>query len=92
MCIRDRLFNGESEGPTLELDDSFDDTNRRFVRRIQEIEIGEALKRMKGGKAMAPDGIPIEVWRCDRAIVWLTKLFNLIFGQTRCRKNGGEVY
>ena len=65
----------------LELDDSFDDTNRRFVRRIHEVEIGEALKRMKGGKVMGPDGIPIEVWRClgDRAIVWLTKLFNLIF-------------
>jgi len=43
----DKLFNGESEGPTLELDDSFDDTNRCFVRRIQELEIGEALKRMK---------------------------------------------
>ena len=30
---------------------------------------------------MGPDGIPIEVWRClgERAIVWLTKLFNLIF-------------
>ena len=30
---------------------------------------------------MGPDGIPIEVWRClgDRAIVWLTKIFNLIF-------------
>ena len=47
----------------------------------QEVEIGESLKRMKGGKAMGPDGIPIEVWRClgDRAIIWLTKLFNLIF-------------
>ena len=67
----DKLFNGKSEGPTLELDDSFDDTNRRFVSRIQEVEIGETLKRMKGGKAMGPDGIPIEVWRClgDRAIV-----------------------
>ena len=72
------MFNGESESPTLDLDDSFDDTNRRFVRRIQEVEIGEALKRMKGGKAMGPDGIPIEVWRClgDRVIVWLSKLFN----------------
>jgi hypothetical protein len=88
------LFNGENEGSALRLDDSFDDTNRRFVRRIQEAEIVEALKRMKGGKAMGPDGIPIEVWRClgDRAIVWLTKLFNLIFGLTRCQKNGGEVY
>ncbi|GJM86813.1 hypothetical protein PR202_ga02708 [Eleusine coracana subsp. coracana] len=33
----------------------------RFVRRIQETEIEEALKRMKSGKAMGPDGIPIEV-------------------------------
>ena len=90
----EKLFNGENEEPTLELDDSFDDTNRRFVRRIQEAEIGEALKRMKGGKAMGLDGTPVEVWRClgDRAIVWLTKLFNLIFGQTRCLKHGGEVY
>jgi hypothetical protein len=51
------------------------------VRRIQEAEVKEALKRMKGGKAMGPDCIPIEVWRGlgDKAIVWLTKLFNLIF-------------
>ena len=30
----DKLFNGENEGLSLELDNSFDDTNRRFVRRI----------------------------------------------------------
>ena len=39
----DQLFNGENEGTTFELDDSFDDTNRRFVRRFQEADIGEAL-------------------------------------------------
>jgi hypothetical protein len=84
----DKLFNGENEGPTFELDDSFDDINRRFVRKIQEAEIGEALKRMKGGKAMGPDGIPIEVWRYlgERAIVWLTKLFNLIFRSNKMPK------
>jgi hypothetical protein len=51
------------------------------VRRIQESEVKNAFKRMKGGKAMGPDEIPIEVWRSlgDVAIVWLTKLFNLIF-------------
>ena len=77
----DRLYNGDNENTTFQLDDSFDDTNRRFVRRIQESEVKEALKRMKGGKATGPDGIPVEVWRClgDIAIVWLTKLFNRIF-------------
>jgi hypothetical protein len=77
----DKLFNGESESSSIDLDESFDDTSRRFVRRIQESEVKETLKRMKGGKAMGPDCIPIEVWRGlgDIAIVWLTKLFNLIF-------------
>ena len=36
------------------------------MRRIQESEVREALKRLKGGKAMGPDGIPIKVWRCPR--------------------------
>jgi hypothetical protein len=51
------------------------------VHRIQEYEVKDALKRMKGGKVMGSDGLPIEVWRSlrDVAIVWLTKLFNLIF-------------
>jgi len=77
----DKLFNGESERSTIDLDDSSDETNWHFVRRIQESKVKEALKRMKGGKAMGPDCIPIEVWRGlgDIAIVWLTKLFNLIF-------------
>ena len=50
----DKLFNDENENTTVQLDNSFDDTNRRFVRRIQESEVREALKRMKGGKAMGP--------------------------------------
>jgi hypothetical protein len=70
----DKLFNGENESSTIELDDPFDE--RRFVRRIQESVVKEALKRMKGGKAMDRDCIRIEV--CI-PIVWLTKLFNLIF-------------
>uniref|UniRef100_M8BWV9 Uncharacterized protein n=1 Tax=Aegilops tauschii TaxID=37682 RepID=M8BWV9_AEGTA len=41
---------------------------------------------------MAPDCIPIEMWRGlgDIAIVWLTKVLDLIFGQTGCQKNGGK--
>jgi hypothetical protein len=84
----DKLFNDESEKITIELDDSID-TNRRFVRRIQESKLKEALKKIKTGKVLGSDDIPIEVWRClgDIAIVWLTKLFNTIF---RSNKMPGE--
>ena len=54
----------KSKNSATNMDDSFDDTSRRFMRRIQESEVREALKRMKGGKAIGPDGIPIKVWRC----------------------------
>jgi hypothetical protein len=67
----DKLFNEDSGSSSIELDISSNDLNRQFVRRIQESEVKNALKRMKGGKAMGPDGIPIEVWRTlgDVAIV-----------------------
>jgi hypothetical protein len=76
----DKLFNDESEKITIELDDSID-TNKRFVRRIQESEVKEALKNIKIGNVLGSDDISIEVWRCfgDIAIMWLTKLFNIIF-------------
>ena len=81
----DNLFNGENETMDIQLDDFFDDLNRCFVRRIQESEVKEALKRIKRGKAMGLDGIPIEVWKCLGyiAIVWLTKLLNHIFWSNR---------
>ena len=82
------MFNGENENTTVHLDDSFDDTNMRFMQRIQESKVREALKRMKGGKAMGADGILIKVWRClgDIAIVWLTKIFNNIFRSNKMPK------
>jgi hypothetical protein len=39
----DILFNGENGTMDIQLDDSFDDLNRCFVRRIQESEVKEAL-------------------------------------------------
>jgi hypothetical protein len=59
----DKLFNEDSESSSIELDISSNDLNRQFVRRIQESEVKDALKRIKGGKTMGPDGIPTEVWR-----------------------------
>jgi hypothetical protein len=59
----DKLYNEESGSSSIELDISSDDLNRQFVRRNQESEVKNALKIMKGGNAMGPDGISIEVWR-----------------------------
>jgi hypothetical protein len=56
----DKLFNKDSGSSSIELDISSDDLNRHFVHRIQESEVKDALKRMKRGKTMGPDGIPIE--------------------------------
>jgi hypothetical protein len=70
----DKLLNEDSGSSSIELDISSDDLNRKFVCSIQESEVKDALKSLKGGKAMGPDEIPIEVWRTlgDVAIVWLT--------------------
>jgi hypothetical protein len=67
----DKLFNEDSGSSSIELDISSDDLNRQFIRSIQESNVKDALKRMKGGKAMGLDGIPIEVWMTlgDVAIV-----------------------
>jgi hypothetical protein len=56
----DKLFNDESEKTAIELYDSID-TNMRFGWRIQESEVKEVLKKMKIGKALGSDDIPIEV-------------------------------
>jgi hypothetical protein len=47
----DKLFNDESEKTAIELDDSIN-TNRLFVRRIQESEVKKTLKKMKMDKAL----------------------------------------
>jgi hypothetical protein len=56
-----KLFNEESEKIAIEFDDSFVDTNQRFIRRIQESEIKKTLKIDKTNKTLGPDDIPIEV-------------------------------
>ena len=58
-----------------------EDLNRDFIRRIRLCEVKEALRRMKTRKAVGPDAIPIEVWKClgEFGVKWLTKLFNKIW-------------
>ena len=50
------------------------------VAKISQDEVRRALKRMKSGKAVGPDDIPVEVWKClgEVAVEFLTGLFNRI--------------
>ncbi|XP_061621461.1 uncharacterized protein LOC133474126 [Phyllopteryx taeniolatus] len=50
------------------------------VAMISKGEVRKALKRMKNGKAVGPDDIPVEVWKHlgEVAVEFLTSLFNRI--------------
>ncbi|KAK3524911.1 hypothetical protein QTP86_011511 [Hemibagrus guttatus] len=50
------------------------------VDKIRKDEVRKALKRMKSGKAVGPDDIPVEVWKClgEAAVEFLTNLFNRV--------------
>ena len=50
------------------------------VQQISAEEVKEAMNRMNTGKAVGPDDIPVEAWKClgELAINFLTRLFNKI--------------
>ncbi|KAK3549360.1 hypothetical protein QTP70_034599, partial [Hemibagrus guttatus] len=50
------------------------------VDKIRKDEVRKALKRMKCGKAVGPDDIPVEVWKClgEAAVEFLASLFNRV--------------
>ena len=54
------------------------------VNCISREEVKNALRRMKKGKAVGPDELPVEVWKCmgEIGIKFLTRLFNkLLVGE-----------
>ncbi|KAK3509090.1 hypothetical protein QTP70_020302 [Hemibagrus guttatus] len=55
------------------------------VDKIRKDEVRKALKRMKSGKAVGPDDIPVEVWKClgEAAVEFLTSLFNRVLESKR---------
>ena len=55
--------------------------NVRECSRISKEEVKETLRRMKSGKAVGPNLIPVEIWKClgEVGIDWLVELFNIIF-------------
>ena len=59
--------------------------NERIVRDISREEVKKALDKMKKGKAVGPDGIPAEVWKClgGEGIDILWDLMSKIYRQER---------
>ncbi|KAK3563208.1 hypothetical protein QTP86_018266, partial [Hemibagrus guttatus] len=55
------------------------------VDKIRKDEVRKALKRMKSGKAVGPDDIPVEVWKClgEAAVEFLATLFNRVLDSER---------
>ena len=52
---------------------------------IYKEEVKDALRKMKSGKAVGLDLIPVDIWKClgEEGIEWLTELFNVIFKTVR---------
>ncbi|KAK3561320.1 hypothetical protein QTP86_030618 [Hemibagrus guttatus] len=55
------------------------------VVKIRKDEVRKDLKRMKSGKAVGPDDIPVEVWKClgEAAVEFLASLFNRVLESER---------
>ena len=54
------------------------------VNCVSREEVKNAVRRMKKGKAVGPDELPVEVWKCmgEMGIKFLTRLFNrLLMGE-----------
>ncbi|MBN3291136.1 RTXE polymerase, partial [Polypterus senegalus] len=76
-------MNEENERGKKRLDDV--EIVNQEVHRISKEEVRTAMKRMKNGKAVGPDDIPMEAWRClgEMAVAFLNRLFNGILESER---------
>ncbi|KAK3541862.1 hypothetical protein QTP86_008193 [Hemibagrus guttatus] len=84
-----RVYRGDGRSTFEELMNEENEREKRVegvnsveqkVDKIRKDEVRKALKRMKSGKAVGPDDIPVEVWKClgEAAVEFLTSLFNRV--------------
>jgi len=54
--------------------------NFRPCRHINKEEVKEELRKMKVGKVIGLDNIPVEIWKSlgEKGLEWLTSFFNVI--------------
>ena len=69
------LMNEENERERREIDG---ERMNLEVESVSKEEVMENMQRTKNGKAVGPDDIPVEVWKClgESALKFLTKLYN----------------
>jgi len=67
--------------------------NYKTDRLITREEVKEALRKMKSGKAVGPDSIPVKVWKSlgEDGVAWLTNFSMLSLRLQGCHKNGDIV-
>ena len=70
------LMNEENERERREFDG---ERVNLEVESVSKEEVMENMQRMKNGKAVGRDDIPVEVWKClgESALKFLTKLWAL---------------
>ena len=63
------------------------------VNCISREEVKNALRRMKKGKAVGPDELPVEFWKCmgEMGIKFLTRLFNRLLVGEQMSEEGRSV-
>ena len=73
----EELMNGEND---RERRTEAAPENDGEASRISKEEVKKVMAKMKRGKAVGPDDIPVEAWRClgDSAVHFLTGLFNRV--------------
>ena len=76
------LMNEENEKERREIDG---ERVNLEVESVSKEEVMENMQRMKNGKAVGPDDIPVEVWKClgESALKFLTKLYNITMESER---------
>ena len=66
----------------------------RVNREVGEISMNEVrmAMKMRNGKAVGPDNIPVEAWRClgEMAVRFFTRLFNRILNGERKPEEGRQ--
>jgi len=82
-----KLFNGEGSEVTqhTELLAREEQQDYRPGKPITREEVEEALRKIKSGKVVGPDSIPVEVWRSlgDDGVARLTNFSNVIFNTAK---------